>query len=156
MSLSDRAISNRRLIGSSSAVKEKPPIPVVPDAGGAPEASEPSEPLAPLDDINPAAPIPAPVVPSAPPKVQRTPPKDEASSALRAASNGRSRDLTFRIYDRLIREIDSARLTTNLTPEAARRAVEDVVEELLRKEGVSLSRPEEIALMREVADEIFR
>jgi pilus assembly protein CpaF len=54
----------------------------------------------------------------------------------------------------MVREIDPTRLTADLTPEAARRAVEDAVQELIRQEGVSLSRTDELVIMRDIADDI--
>ncbi|MBA3415679.1 MAG: CpaF family protein [Chloroflexia bacterium] len=53
-----------------------------------------------------------------------------------------------------MREMDPARLTADIPVAAARRAIEDAAGELLRREGASLSRPDELALMREVADEV--
>ncbi len=62
--------------------------------------------------------------------------------------------LKNKIHDRLVRELDPARLSTGLTPEEARRAVEDAVAQLIIQEGGSLSRADELTVMREVADEI--
>jgi pilus assembly protein CpaF len=63
-------------------------------------------------------------------------------------------ELKHKLHDRLVREIDPSRLTANLSPEDARRAVEDAVLELLTKESANLSRTDEMTLMREIADEI--
>ena len=82
--------------------------------------------------------------------------------ALGADTNDRPRPilspsalaLRYRLYDRLMREVDPARLAADLSPEEARRAVEDAVGELIRREAINLTRPDELALMREVADEV--
>ncbi len=63
-------------------------------------------------------------------------------------------ELKYKVYDRLMRELDPARLTADLPPDAARRAVEDAVEEMLEQEKTNLSRADELTIMREVADEI--
>ncbi len=63
-------------------------------------------------------------------------------------------ELKWKIHDRMVREIDPSRLTADLTPEAARRAVEDAVQELIRQEGVSLSRTDELVIMHDIADDI--
>jgi pilus assembly protein CpaF len=63
-------------------------------------------------------------------------------------------ELKHALHDRLVREIDPSRLTQNLSPEDARRAVEDAVLELLAKESANISRSDEMILMREIADEI--
>ena len=63
-------------------------------------------------------------------------------------------ELKYKLLDRLVREIDPTRLTADLTQEDARRAVEDAVLELLAQEGVSLTRSDELTLMREIAEEI--
>ena len=49
-------------------------------------------------------------------------------------------ELKHRLHDRLVREIDPSRLTANLSPQDARRAVEDAVLELLAKEATNISR----------------
>jgi pilus assembly protein CpaF len=63
-------------------------------------------------------------------------------------------ELKYRLHDRMVREIDPARLTVDLTAEEARRAVEDAVLELLEQEGANISRVDALTLMREIADEI--
>ena len=70
----------------------------------------------------------------------------------RSTMSREATELKFKIHDRLVRELDPARLTTDLTPEEARRAVEDAVEELIGQEGAVLSRADSLAVMREVAD----
>jgi len=64
-------------------------------------------------------------------------------------------ELKQKLHDRMVREIDPSRLTGDLEPAEARRAVEDAVLELLKLEEVSVSRADELMLMREVADEII-
>src|SRR4051794_12082245 len=49
-------------------------------------------------------------------------------------------ELKHRLHDRMVREIDPTRLTVDLAPEDARRAVEDAVAELLRAENANISR----------------
>jgi pilus assembly protein CpaF len=73
----------------------------------------------------------------------------------RTAMGREATELKYKIQDRMVREIDPSRLTADLTPEAARRAVEDAVLELVRQEGVSVSRTDELSIMREVADDII-
>jgi pilus assembly protein CpaF len=73
----------------------------------------------------------------------------------RAALSREATDLKYRIQDRMVREIDPSRLTADLTPEAARRAVEDAVLELIGQEGANVSRTDELTIMREVADDII-
>jgi pilus assembly protein CpaF len=63
-------------------------------------------------------------------------------------------ELKYTVYDRLMRELDPARLTADLDGDAARRAVEDAVADLLAQERVNLSRADELTIMREVADEV--
>jgi pilus assembly protein CpaF len=63
-------------------------------------------------------------------------------------------ELKFRLLDRLIRELDPTRLTADLAADDARRAVEDAVAELLAQENTNLSRADELAIMRELADEV--
>jgi pilus assembly protein CpaF len=65
-----------------------------------------------------------------------------------------STELKYKIHDRLVRELDPARLSSGLSPEEARRAVEDAVAELIAQEGATISRADELTIMREVADEI--
>ena len=64
-------------------------------------------------------------------------------------------ELKYRLHDRMIREIDPARMTADLSPEEARRAVGDAVAQLLVQEGANVSRTDELTLMREIADEII-
>ena len=63
-------------------------------------------------------------------------------------------ELKNKLHDRMIREIDPTRLTGSLDPDEARRAVGDAVLELLAQDGASISRTDELTLMREIADEI--
>src|SRR4029078_8240658 len=63
-------------------------------------------------------------------------------------------ELKHKLHDRMVREIDPSRMTADLAPDDARRAVEDAVLELLAQEGVSLSRTDELTLMHDIADEI--
>jgi pilus assembly protein CpaF len=63
-------------------------------------------------------------------------------------------ELKNKLHDRLIRELDPARLSADLSPVDARRAVEDAVAELIAQEGRDISRADELTIMREVADEI--
>jgi pilus assembly protein CpaF len=63
-------------------------------------------------------------------------------------------ELKHKIHDRLVRELDPARLSADLSPADARRAVEDAVAELIAQEGRDISRADELTIMREVADEI--
>ncbi|MFL5761823.1 MAG: CpaF family protein [Thermomicrobiales bacterium] len=63
-------------------------------------------------------------------------------------------ELKYKINDRLVRELDPMRLGAGLGPEEARRAVEDAVAELLAQEHTTISRADELMIMREVADEV--
>ena len=63
-------------------------------------------------------------------------------------------ELKHKLHDRMVREIDPSRMTADLSPDDARRAVQDAVLELLAQEGVSLSRTDELTLMHDIADEI--
>jgi pilus assembly protein CpaF len=63
-------------------------------------------------------------------------------------------ELKHKINDRLVRELDPTRLSSGLNPEEARRAVEDAVADLLAQENASISRADELIIMREIADEI--
>src|SRR5688572_22150858 len=60
-------------------------------------------------------------------------------------------DLKHKLHDRMIREIDPARLADGLEPDDAKRAVGDAVLQLLALEGASISRTDELTLMREIA-----
>src|SRR4051794_31720823 len=55
-------------------------------------------------------------------------------------------ELKYRIHERMIREIDPTRLTADLSPEEARRAVGDSVLQLLALEGANISRTDEVTL----------
>ena len=63
-------------------------------------------------------------------------------------------ELKHKLHDRMVREIDPSRMTADLAPDDAKRAVQDAVLELLAQEGVSLSRTDELTLMHDIADEI--
>jgi pilus assembly protein CpaF len=63
-------------------------------------------------------------------------------------------ELKHKINDRLVRELDPTRLSAGLAPDEARRAVEDAVAQLLVQESSTISRADELIIMREVADEI--
>ena len=63
-------------------------------------------------------------------------------------------ELKHKLHDRMVREIDPSRMTADLSPDDARRAVQDAVLELLAQEGVTLSRTDELTLMHDIADEI--
>jgi pilus assembly protein CpaF len=89
-----------------------------------------------------AAPIPLPVAAAAEP--------DRA----RVTFNREWADLRFRLYNRLLNELDPARLGAQRDAGQARQAVEDAIEELIRQEGLNLPWPDVVTLRREVADEI--
>lgn len=116
---------------------------VAPSEAAAPAPSPARENAAPrpVDRVVAEA-VPAPARPISPVE----PPKVVLSREAQA--------LRFKIYDRLVKELDSTRLAESIGSDTARRGVEDAVEELLRQEGVNLPRPEVLALRREVADEI--
>jgi pilus assembly protein CpaF len=84
-----------------------------------------------------------------------TPERGGALDRPRTTLGREATDLKYRIQDRMVREIDPSRLTADLSPDAARRAVEDAVLELIRQEAVSVSRTDELTIMREVADDII-
>jgi pilus assembly protein CpaF len=133
MSLLDRIGSQQRTSGT--VVVEKPaaapaPVPQAPVAQAAPPAQAASAPPA----LTPAA---APV-----------------AESDRSQLSPQAQELRYILYDRLIKELDPARLAANIGSDAARRGVEDAVEEVIRLENISLSRPEILTLRREVADEI--
>lgn len=137
MSLRDRTIYTRRLSG----------LPATPPMNG-------------FGDLPDPAPHPVASRPSGP-LVSSTHPDSGLSERMavvdrpRATMSREATDLKYKIQDRMVREIDPSRLTTDLSPEAARRAVEDAVLELVRQEGVNVSRTDELAIMREVADDII-
>jgi pilus assembly protein CpaF len=62
--------------------------------------------------------------------------------------------LRYRLYDRLMQELDSQRLATQTTETEYRQAIEDAVGNLIKQSDVELTRPEALTLMREIADEI--
>jgi pilus assembly protein CpaF len=93
---------------------------------------------------------PQPAAPSTPPVAADLGTADRP----RAVLNREVTELKYRIHERMIREIDPTRLTADLSPEDARRAVGDSVLQLLALEGASISRSDELTLMREIADEI--
>ncbi len=131
MALRDRTLYTRRM-GGLTAVES------IPAAPAAPTPHLPARHGGPVPVATISAPVERPAV------VDRT----------RATMSREAADLKYKIYDRLVRELDPARLTTDLSPTEARRAVEDAVEELLVQEGATLSRTDHLAVMREVADEI--
>jgi pilus assembly protein CpaF len=78
-------------------------------------------------------------------------PIDHAGAAL-------SRDaekLRYRLYDKLMQELDEERVAAQTDEAAYRRAIEDAVADLVKQTGVELARPDVVTLMREVADEII-
>jgi pilus assembly protein CpaF len=92
-----------------------------------------------------SAPVPLPTDPALPPVETDRPKITLSREAV---------ELKHKIHDRLVRELDPARLSAGLAPDEARRAVEDAVAELIVQEGASISRADELTIMREVADEI--
>src|SRR5215210_2377204 len=93
---------------------------------GAATATEPAR-VGPTGGVRPASPaaILAPVIRG---PVERPLVVDRPRSVM----SREVIELKHRLHDRLVREIDPSRLTTDLTPEDARRAVEDAVLELLQ------------------------
>jgi pilus assembly protein CpaF len=129
MQLRDRGFQRRQLNRPSLGIVDEP------------RASE----VVPLD-LQPAlADTQAPPFPVEPTAIADRP---------RAALSREVIELKNRLHDRLVREIDPTRLTGKLASEDARRAVGDAVSELLAQEGASISRTDELTLMREIADEI--
>ncbi|HET7054853.1 MAG TPA: hypothetical protein VFI12_00245, partial [Thermomicrobiales bacterium] len=127
MSLRDRTFQTRRMTRLTGGVPE-PHIEAAPPLTPAP---------------------PAPVPDAAPQPVERP-----QADRPRVMLSREALELKHALHDRLVREIDPSRLTQNLSPEDARRAVEDAVLELLAKESANISRTDEMILMREIADEI--
>ncbi len=105
----------------------------------------------------PAAPVAEPK-PSARPSlvgaVTTGAPATAEPNRARSAANPELAALRFRLYDRMVRDIDPARLSAQPDRASARRGVEDAVEELIRQEGLNLPWPDVVTLRREVADEI--
>ena len=131
MSLRDRAVLTRRMGGMAG----------VPAGESGPNSAAVHRPQSPP----PAGPIVNGQLPAVrPPIVDR----------LRPVLSREATELKHRVHDRLVRELDPARLSGNLAPDDARRAVEDAVAELIVQEGGNLSRADELTIMREVADEI--
>ena len=64
-------------------------------------------------------------------------------------------DLKFRIHERLIRELDPAKLSAREERDRIRRGVEEAAETMLVQEGVRLARSERAVLVAEVADEVL-
>lgn len=62
--------------------------------------------------------------------------------------------LRYRLYDRLMKELDAQRVAAQTDDVAYRRAIEDAVSDLIKESGAELTRPEVLTLMREVADEV--
>src|SRR3954449_12596945 len=79
---------------------------------------------------------------------------DAAAERAKPVLGREAMELKYRLHDRMIREIDPARMTADLSPEDARRAVGDAVAQLIVQEGANVSRTDELTLMREIADEI--
>jgi pilus assembly protein CpaF len=100
------------------------------------------------------APLPASAAPTLAPDTVPEPAERPHADRPRVMLSREALELKHTLHDRLIREIDPSRLTQNLSPEDARRAVEDAVLELLAKESANISRTDEMILMREIADEI--
>jgi pilus assembly protein CpaF len=63
--------------------------------------------------------------------------------------------LRYRLYDRLMQELDAQRVAAQTNEAEHRQAIEDAIEELIKQSGVELARPEALTLMREIADEII-
>ncbi|HEU5432307.1 MAG TPA: CpaF family protein, partial [Thermomicrobiales bacterium] len=83
------------------------------------------------------------------------PPEPAADPPLRSGVSRDAEALRDRLYDRLVQELDAPKLMAALADRGdARRAVEDAVARLINQEGITLTRPDELALMRELADEI--
>ncbi len=135
MSLLDRIGGQQR--SSGTVVVDRPVAAPAP-------APEPHPASTPEGGAAPAA------VAAAPP----APPPMPAVEVERSQLSPQAQELRFTLYDKLIKELDPARLAANMGSEAARRGVEDAVEELIRQGNITLSRPEIITLRREVADEI--
>jgi pilus assembly protein CpaF len=138
MALRDRTIYTRRLAGLPATPGVNGHVPAT-EATPAPVATRPSGPLSVL------------------PGAGGTGLSDRSATSERPRTTlGReATELKYKIQDRMVREIDPSRLTTDLSPQAARRAVEDAVLELIRQEGVSISRTDELTIMRDVADDII-
>ncbi|MBA2277385.1 MAG: CpaF family protein [Chloroflexia bacterium] len=127
MVLRDRGVLSRRLGNKNgTAVAERPP------SG-----------LRPL-------PTPETSIAVAPP-----PEKELVADRPRVSLSREAIELKHRIHDRLLRELDPSRLSADLEPDEARRAVEDAVALLISQEGTNVSRADELIIMREVADEII-
>ncbi len=134
MALRDRTLYTRRMGGLATVEPPPattPPITPPPSQGAASNGTKPKA-------ATVSGPVERPVVVDKP----------------RAAMSREAAELKYKIHDRLVRELDPARLTSDLSPAEARRAVEDAVEELITQEGTTLSRSDHLTVMREVADEI--
>src|SRR5215216_1289736 len=132
MALRDRQVLTRRMNGLTGAAPVEP-VPASPAPNGT------------------QGPAPAVATVSRPTPVDFAPPEMERS---RVVLSREATELKYKINDRLVRELDPTRLSSGLNPEEARRAVEDAVADLLAQENVSISRADELIIMREVADEI--
>jgi pilus assembly protein CpaF len=130
MALRDRGSLSRRMSGLAGTV-ETPPAPSVPEGDNAPIALHPQ----PAAMVRPA---------------ERPAMVDQPKIVL----SREAVELKHKIHDRLVRELDPARLSADLSPADARRAVEDAVAELIAQERRDISRADELTIMREVADEI--
>ena len=122
-----------RISGTQSVAETPPPAPKAPVLSDVAARAAEREP----------APMPTPVIKAV-----------VAPDASKVVLSREAQALRFKIYDRLVKELDSTRLAESIGSETARRGVEDAVEELLRQEEVNLPRTEVLALRREVADEI--
>lgn len=64
-------------------------------------------------------------------------------------------DLKFKIHERLVKELDPAKLNVREERDRVRRSVEDAADAMLAQEGVHLARSERARLASEIADEIL-
>ena len=136
MALRDRTFYTRRMAGHAAEPAPTAPVTVVPSAHA--DMPLPSADIRPVSFDHRA------------PSVERPAAGDRPRSLLSRAAT----EVKYKIHDRLMRELDPTRLTSDLSPEEARRAVEDAVEQLIELEGPDLSRADELTIMREAADEI--
>ncbi|MBI2863987.1 MAG: CpaF family protein [Chloroflexi bacterium] len=87
-------------------------------------------------------------------QTNRTVPKTEAQQSDSNGPADQFLDLKFRIHERLIKEIDPARLNGK-NPKALRGEVEEAARSLLVAEEVPLARHERVRLVTEIADEVL-
>ena len=99
--------------------------------------------------------VPTAVIDRAQAVIERTAAMADPADRPRPVLGREALELKYRLHDRMIREIDPARMTADLSPEEARRAVGDAVAQLLVQEGANVSRTDKLTLMREIADEII-